>query len=101
MAPGPYFGRYVLNRDGDTPQRAARKMNLPVTVLVDLIQDRRSVDPDLAGRLAVYSHTTPNFWLSMQDSWDYTRSKLTPEQMLGYVQINSPISLGAGVLAPA
>jgi len=39
----------------------------------DLLQERRSVTPDLAHRLARVFNTTPEFWLRLQeavDIWD-------------------------------
>ncbi len=90
MAPGPYFGRYVLAGQKDTPERAAEKMRLPVDDLVAFIDDKLSIDSRLADRLAEYARTSPRFWLSMQDSWDYTKAKLTPAEMNAYWRVDTP-----------
>ena len=48
----------------------ATRLGVSRSTVSDLIHERRSVNPDLAQRLAHVFDTTPEFWLRLQEAVD-------------------------------
>jgi antitoxin HigA-1 len=48
----------------------ASRLGVSRSTVSDLIHERRSVNPDLAHRLARVFDTTPEFWLRLQEAVD-------------------------------
>jgi addiction module HigA family antidote len=55
---------------------AAKRMGVPNTRLHEIIRERRSVTADTAIRLGVVFGTTPEYWLSMQMTYDLRMTKV-------------------------
>ena len=58
---------------GLTPSELATRLGVSRRGINELLRERRSVNPDLAHRLARVFKTTPEFWLRLQeavDIWD-------------------------------
>jgi len=45
-------------------------LQVPAPQITDVLRERRSITPDIAQRLASYLDTTPQFWMSLQTSYD-------------------------------
>jgi len=71
--PGELLREETLPAAGLSPTELAVRLGVPRRGLNELLQERRSVNPDLAHRLARVFNTTPEFWLRLQeaiDIWD-------------------------------
>lgn len=53
-----------------TPHALAQALKVPATRINDIVNERRSITPDTAARLAKYFDTTPEFWLGLQMDYD-------------------------------
>jgi addiction module HigA family antidote len=71
--PGELLREETLPSAGLTPSELANRLGVSSRGINDLLRERRSVNPDLAHRLARVFKTTPEFWLRLQeavDIWD-------------------------------
>jgi addiction module HigA family antidote len=70
---GELLREETLPAAGLTPSELASRLGVPSRGIIDLLRERRSVNPDLAHRLARVFKTTPGFWLRLPeavDLWD-------------------------------
>jgi antitoxin HigA-1 len=71
--PGELLREETLPAAGLKPSELATLLGVSRHGINSLLQERRSVSPDLAHRLARVFKTTPEFWLRLQeavDIWD-------------------------------
>ena len=71
--PGELLREETLPAAGLTQSEFASRLGVSRPVVSEVIHERRSVNPDLAHRLARVFDTTPEFWLRLQervDIWD-------------------------------
>ncbi|MDX6531913.1 MAG: antitoxin HigA [Blastocatellia bacterium] len=68
--PGELLGGETLPAAGLTPSELASRLGVSPRGIIDLLRERRSVNPDLAHRLARVFKTTPEFWLRLQEAVD-------------------------------
>jgi len=71
--PGELLREETLPAAGLTASELAARLGVSRRGINQLLQERRSINPDLAHRLARVSTTTPEFWLRLQeavDIWD-------------------------------
>ena len=71
--PGELLREETLPAAGLTSSELATRLGVPRRGINALLNERRSVSPDLAHRLARVFNTTPEFWLRLQeavDIWD-------------------------------
>src|SRR5256714_1739762 len=71
--PGELLREETLPAAGLAASELATKLGTSQRVISELLRERRSVNPDLAHRLARVFNTTPEFWLRLQeavDIWD-------------------------------
>ena len=88
MAPGPYLGRYILQRRGISPEAAAHDIGIAPEFMRGLLDDRIAIDRPLAIRLGAYSGTTAEFWLTLQEAWSYANEIVKPSDRSRYIQID-------------
>ncbi|MEO1889274.1 MAG: HigA family addiction module antitoxin [Cycloclasticus sp.] len=67
------FLQELLEEMKITPYRLAKDTFMPATRVGDIIKKRRSITPDTALRLAKYFNTTPDYWVSLQSSYDLSQ----------------------------
>jgi len=60
----------TLPAAGLTQSELAARLGVSRRTVNDLVHERRSVNPDLAHRLARIFNTTPEFWLRLQEAVD-------------------------------
>ena len=48
----------------------ARRLDVPTNRITAILNEKRSLTPDTALRLARYFGTTPEFWLNLQQTYD-------------------------------
>src|SRR5882762_6354990 len=71
--PGELLREETLPAARLSQSELAYRLGVSRSTVSDLIHERRSVNPDLAHRLARVFDTTPEFWLRLQeavDIWD-------------------------------
>jgi addiction module HigA family antidote len=73
--PGYVLRDRVLPGLGLSVSEAARKLRISRQTLHVILGGRASVTPEMAMRFAQLSDTQPEFWLSMQQSYDLWRAE--------------------------
>ena len=68
--PGVILLEQFLRELPMTRAEAARRMNMPVTRVNELVRGRRGVTAPSALRLGRLMGTTPVFWMNLQANWD-------------------------------
>ena len=68
--PGELLREETLPAAGLTQSELAARLGVSRRTVNDLVHERRSVNPDLAHRLARIFNTTPEFWLRLQEAVD-------------------------------
>lgn len=68
--PGELLREETLPASGLTQSELATQLGVTRRAVTDLIHERRSVNPDLAHRLARVFDTTAEFWLRLQEAVD-------------------------------
>jgi addiction module HigA family antidote len=64
--PGEQLREEFLKPYGLSMNRLALDLRVPVTRIVEIVNERRGITADTAFRLARYFKTTPQFWMNMQ-----------------------------------
>ena len=68
--PGELLREETLPAAGLSQSELAARLGVSRHTVNDLVHERRSVNPDLAHRLARIFNTTPEFWLRLQEAVD-------------------------------
>ena len=68
--PGEMLLEEFLRPLGMTQSEAARRMEIPLNRLNEVIRGRRGVTADTALRLAKLLNTDPEIWMNLQNQWD-------------------------------
>jgi addiction module HigA family antidote len=68
--PGELLREETLPAAGLSQSELAARLGVSRRNVSDLVHERRSVNPDLAHRLARVFDTTPEFWLRLQEAVD-------------------------------
>jgi addiction module HigA family antidote len=68
--PGEILREDLLKPLGISINRLGRDLRVPVTRMSEIVNGRRGITADTALRLARYFGTTPEFWMSLQASFD-------------------------------
>lgn len=70
MHPGEILREQFMAEFKLSINRLGRDLRVPVTRISEIVNERRGITPDTALRLARYFGTTPEFWISLQASYD-------------------------------
>jgi len=68
--PGELLREETLPAAQLSQSKLASRLGVSRSTVSDLVHERRSVNPDLAHRLARVFNTTPEFWLRLQEAVD-------------------------------
>ena len=71
--PGEILREDILPAININQTELAKTMGVSRRTISEIIHERRPVSPDIAHRLAKVFHTSPEFWLNLQqavDIWD-------------------------------
>ena len=55
--------------------RLALDIHVPAHRISEIVRGKRRISPDSALRLALYFHTTPQFWLNLQMEYDLAQAR--------------------------
>mgnify|MGYP000253461311 CR=1 FL=1 len=84
--PGEILREEFLKPLGLKPYGVAKRLNVPRTRIERLVAESTPVTPDTALRLAKLLGTTPDFWLSMQASYDLAVEARAKKQEIDAIQ---------------
>jgi addiction module HigA family antidote len=73
--PGEILAEEFLLPLGLTKVALAEHISVPVEQIDEIVQESRSVTPEMAWCLAQAFETTPEFWLNLQSTYDLARSR--------------------------
>jgi addiction module HigA family antidote len=68
--PGEILRKEFLTPLGLSANKLALDLRVPVTRISEIVNERRSISPETALRLAQYFNTTPEFWMNLQTQYD-------------------------------
>ena len=68
--PGEMLLEEFLRPANLTQLEAARRMNIPLNRLNEVVRGRRGITADTALRLARLFEMSPDFWMGIQADWD-------------------------------
>ena len=68
--PGEMLLEEFLRPANLTQVEAARRMNIPLNRLNEVVRGRRGITADTALRLARLFEMSPEFWMGIQADWD-------------------------------
>lgn len=74
--PGEQLREEFMKPMGLSAYRLAKAIDVPISRIQALIDERRSVTGDTALRLGRYFGTTPEFWLNMQRDCDLEHAEM-------------------------
>ncbi|MGC9971899.1 MAG: HigA family addiction module antitoxin [Bryobacteraceae bacterium] len=82
LHPGEILREQFMADFGVSINRLARDLCVPPTRIGEVVNERRSVSPDTALRLARYFGTTAEFWMNLQSGYDLDIAALTGARTL-------------------
>lgn len=68
--PGEILREEFIGPLGLNPHRVAVALRVSAPAVYEIANEKRSITPDMALRLAHYFDTTPEFWLNLQARYD-------------------------------
>ena len=74
--PGEILREDVLNELGMSANAFAQALGVPTNRITAILAERRSITADTALRLARYLGGDPEFWLTLQQSYDLRRAEI-------------------------
>lgn len=78
VRPGEMLALEFLEPYGLTQVELARRLEVPVQRINQIVNGRRGITPDTALRLARLFDTTPELWLNLQRTWDLYEALQAP-----------------------
>jgi antitoxin HigA-1 len=72
--PGEILREEFMKPHGLSANALAIALRMPVTRVAEIAKERQPVSADTALRLARYFGTTPDFWLSLQQGYDLSKT---------------------------
>jgi addiction module HigA family antidote len=76
--PGEMLLKEFLEPSGMTQAEAARRMEIPLNRLNEIIKGKRGITADTAWRLSALFDTTPESWMTLQVNHDLYRARRVP-----------------------
>lgn len=76
IRPGEILLEEFLKPGALTQVEAARRMDIPLNRLNEIVRGRRAITADTALRLAALFKMSPEFWMNLQTSWDLHQARL-------------------------
>ncbi len=75
--PGAILSQEFLAPLGVTQVAFAKHIGVPVQRINELVRGKRGITPETAWLLSQALHTTPEFWINLQTTYDLARSRPT------------------------
>jgi addiction module HigA family antidote len=84
--PGEILLEDYMKPENISINRLALALQVPVTRVSEIVNEKRSITADTALRLGRYFSTTPQYWMNLQSAFDIrtaaNRSRETIEQLV-------------------
>jgi antitoxin HigA-1 len=80
--PGRVILEDFLAPQGISLYHLAKDVSLPVRQIFEIVQGQRSINADIAHRLAHYFGVSERYWLDLQARYDRTREDKSPKVFL-------------------
>lgn len=93
--PGEILREEILPALGLTQSEFARRLGVSRLSVSELVNEKRSLSPDMAIRIGRLTATTPESWLRMQEALDLWVLQSDPSRSRAYEAVQAA---GAGVL---
>jgi addiction module HigA family antidote len=75
--PGVILSQEFLAPLGVTQVAFAKHLGVPVQRINELVRGKRGITPETAWLLSQALHTTPEFWINLQATYDLARKRPT------------------------
>ncbi len=80
--PGEILEEEFIKPLGITQSELARKLNVSVRAVNEIINKKRKITPEMAIRLALVFGNTPEFWLELQTDYDLWQAYHNPSRKM-------------------
>lgn len=90
--PGVLLREDVLNPLGLSITEAAQDLGVTRKTLSELVNERASLSPDMAVRIAKATHTSPESWLNMQSKLDLWNSEQKAIKVVPFPTVKNDLS---------
>src|ERR1700735_5839213 len=94
--PGEFLREDFMKPMGLSANALALALRVPVTRISEIVRERRALTADTALRLARYFGTTPDFWMTMQVSYDLALASSQAAVRIHAEVIPAPRNAAAG-----
>lgn len=96
--PGEVLAAEFLEPLGMSQNRLALDIRVPAHRISEIVRGKRRVSPDSALRLALYFHTSAEFWLGLQMAYDLAlaREALDEELRRDITNCAPPVRMSLG-----
>ena len=84
--PGDFIRQDILEEFAITAQQLAKKLDIPLTQLNQVIDGQQKLSADLAWRLGKFTQTTPELWMNLQMQLDLWQAYQQNETELKRIQ---------------
>ena len=74
--PGEILEEDFMRPLGLSANALAKRVDVPVTRISEMVRGRRGITADTALRLARFFGTSPEFWINLQATHDLTKARL-------------------------
>lgn len=68
--PGEYIQEDILDELGLSQNQLSKTLGVSRKTINELVNQKRSLSPDMALRLGKFTKTNPRTWLNLQTAWD-------------------------------
>ena len=90
--PGEMLLEEFLTPMGLTQRDLADAIHVPYQRINEIINERRSVTPGTALRLAKFFRMSADFWMNLQMRWDLYRAQQTEQEELKSIRPHAPVA---------
>jgi addiction module HigA family antidote len=97
---GSVLSEFILPLPGVTQGKLATALGVSRLTVNELLNDKRTITPAMALRLAKALSTTPDFWLNVQRDVDLAKARSELAGQLDAVPVLRPIATREDVVGP-
>jgi addiction module HigA family antidote len=90
--PGEILREEFLEPLGMIPARLAAELGVSRQAIGEILRERRGISADMALRLGRYFRTTPQFWLSLQTTYELRKAREALGGRLEAIREREPVS---------
>ena len=84
--PGEILKEDFLSPLGITQVALAKALKTSFRTINEILNEKRSISPDMALRLARYFGTTPDVWIGLQADYDLYRARMKSKRTIAKIK---------------